>query len=165
MEAQGTRTVQPVVENRDLDPVRPAPPVATPVVAARAGPTIANLERPVTALVPTARAGTSTAILAAPMTAAAAPLMVALDAAPTVAPVVAPIAAPVMAPPALAPALGPAVIPVVGQVMALLAGQFIANFAVVPNQPPPGGFDLDAALGGSDPPQKTDMRYKLWPKL
>ncbi|KAG0598868.1 hypothetical protein M758_12G107200, partial [Ceratodon purpureus] len=149
MEAQRNGTVQPVVENLDLDAVRPDPPVAAPVVAPRAGPTIPILAGPAIALVPTARESTTIANLAVPATAPVAP-----ETAPALAPVVGPVAALVVGPPALAPASAPVVVPVMAPVMVLHAGQFMANLARAPIQPP-DAFDLDAALGASDPPTKS----------
>ncbi|KAG0598867.1 hypothetical protein M758_12G107100 [Ceratodon purpureus] len=164
MEAQGNGTMQPIVENLAVDAVGHELPVAAPMEEPRADPTIAILPGPATALVPTASAGTTIAILAAPVTEPVAPLLVAPDPAPALAPVVGPVAALVMGPPALAPASAPVVVPVVAPVMVRHAGQFMANLARAPIQPP-DAFDLDAALGASDPPKKSDTHYKLWRKL
>jgi hypothetical protein len=63
---------------------------------------------------------------------------------------------PGMVPVAMAPVGAPGMAPPGGQVIANLAGAPI---------PLGGTFDIAGALGCSDPPVKSDMRYEIWHKL
>ena len=108
---------------------------AAPVAASRAGPTTVNL------------AGQTAANLAVPGLVAVVPVMRAPGMAPGTAPVFAP---------GLAPVVAPVMAPPGGQVNANMAGVLI---------PLGGAFDIAGALGRSDRPVKSDMRYKIWHKL
>jgi hypothetical protein len=162
MEAQRNGT-QPSAARNLEDAVGPAAPVAAP----RAGPATVNLAEPAVASTPTALAGQTTANLAVPGLVAVVPVMRAPGMATLVAPAVAPVASPILAPvvaPAVAPVVAPVVAPMGAPVMAPLGGQVIGNMAGAPI-PLDGAFDIAGALGRSDSPVKSDMRYNIWQKL
>jgi hypothetical protein len=142
MEAQRNGT-QPSAARNLEDAVGPAAPVAAP----RAGPATVNLAEPAVASTPTALAGQTTANLAVPGLVAVVPVMRAPGMAPGTAPLFAP---------GLAPVVAPVMAPPGGQVNANMAGVLI---------PLGGAFDIAGALGRSDRPVKSDMRYKIWHKL
>lgn len=110
-------------------------PVTASVEADQAGPAITDLAEPALARPPVPPA-LATATIANMAALAVVPLRAVPVVPHRMVPIVPHRMVPVVAPP---------------------AGQGMANLA--------GRFDIGSALGGSDPPSKRDMRYKIWQKL